>query len=140
MNTSTHHVVYDRKKYIFENYLEDYFRQYNDTPHAPIAHLTKSMKYSTGNGGKRFRPILSLLVSDLLSGSDEQILPFALAIELIHTYSLIHDDLPCMDNDDLANQIIQLRLDGEQQYNVRATPTFVLRISIAPCRSRGLSP
>ncbi len=56
--------------------------------------------YSLMAGGKRIRPVLMLAVSEMLQISTEIILPFACAIEMIHTYSLIHDDLPCMDNDD----------------------------------------
>jgi geranylgeranyl diphosphate synthase type II len=52
-------------------------------------------------GGKRIRPILSIAVNDMLKGDRSSVTPYAIAIELIHTYSLIHDDLPCMDNDDL---------------------------------------
>ena len=62
--------------------------------------LTESMRYSLLAGGKRLRPVLSLAVCDLLEGEKSIVLPFACAIELIHTYSLIHDDLPCMDDDD----------------------------------------
>ncbi|NLU53453.1 MAG: polyprenyl synthetase family protein [Clostridiaceae bacterium] len=60
----------------------------------------ESMKYSLTAGGKRLRPVLSLAVCDMLNLDEEKVLPFACAIELIHTYSLIHDDLPCMDNSD----------------------------------------
>ena len=59
-----------------------------------------AMRYSLFCGGKRIRPILSLLVCDMLGGDDEELLPFACCLEMIHTYSLIHDDLPGMDNDD----------------------------------------
>jgi geranylgeranyl diphosphate synthase type II len=63
--------------------------------------LVESMSYSLHTGGKRFRPVLALLVGEHFEQDMLQILPWAAAIELIHTYSLIHDDLPCMDNDDL---------------------------------------
>lgn len=69
-------------------------------PDIPEKRLHESMRYSLLAGGKRLRPVLSLAVCDLLSGDRNIVLPFACAIELIHTYSLIHDDLPCMDNDD----------------------------------------
>ncbi|WP_413291957.1 polyprenyl synthetase family protein [Bdellovibrio sp. HCB185ZH] len=73
-----------------------------DLPQEPaIAELRKSMLYSATNGGKRFRPVLSVLIAEMLGSSAEKVLPFATAVELIHTYSLIHDDLPCMDNDDM---------------------------------------
>ncbi len=56
--------------------------------------------YSLTAGGKRIRPVLMLAAADMLRVSREKVMPYALAIEMIHTYSLIHDDLPCMDNDD----------------------------------------
>ena len=63
--------------------------------------LVQSMRYSFQAGGKRIRPRLVLDFCRLCSGNTENAMPFAAAIEMIHTYSLIHDDLPCMDNDDL---------------------------------------
>lgn len=60
----------------------------------------EAARYSLMNGGKRVRPILLLAVMSMLDNPIEDGLPFACAIEMIHTYSLIHDDLPCMDNDD----------------------------------------
>ena len=63
--------------------------------------ITEAMRYSLFAGGKRLRPILALLSCQLLGGMEEEVLPFACCIEMIHTYSLIHDDLPAMDNDDL---------------------------------------
>jgi len=60
-----------------------------------------AMRYSVGAGGKRIRPILLLEFCRVCGGNIKDALPFACAIEMIHTYSLIHDDLPCMDNDDL---------------------------------------
>lgn len=63
--------------------------------------VSEAMKYSVRNGGKRIRPLLLLEFCRLCSGNVEDALPFACAIEMVHTYSLIHDDLPCMDNDDM---------------------------------------
>lgn len=63
--------------------------------------IYEAMKYSLLAGGKRIRPILAMGVCEMLGGNADDVLPFACAIECIHTYSLIHDDLPCMDNDDL---------------------------------------
>ena len=68
---------------------------------APRGDLYDAMYYSLLAGGKRIRPVLMLETCRLCGGDPEQILPFAGAIEMIHTYSLIHDDLPCMDDDDL---------------------------------------
>ena len=56
--------------------------------------------YSLTAGGKRIRPVLMLAAADMLKVPRETVMPYAMAIEMIHTYSLIHDDLPCMDNDD----------------------------------------
>jgi geranylgeranyl diphosphate synthase type II len=63
--------------------------------------LISAMKYSLNAGGKRLRPVLTLATYHALGGNPADVLRPACALELIHTYSLIHDDLPCMDNDDL---------------------------------------
>ena len=63
--------------------------------------LYDSMKYSLSAGGKRLRPFLAVVVSQLLGHQKEMVMPYACALEFIHTYSLIHDDLPALDNDDL---------------------------------------
>ena len=63
--------------------------------------LRECMRYSLDAGGKRLRPSMLLASCEMLGGSVEAATPLACAIEMIHTYSLIHDDLPCMDNDDL---------------------------------------
>lgn len=65
----------------------------------PFARLYESMKYSTCAGGKRIRPLLMQLAYEAVGG-EADISPYMCAIEMIHTYSLIHDDLPAMDNDD----------------------------------------
>lgn len=66
----------------------------------PQKNVYKAMRYSLMAGGKRLRPVLALSVCDMLGGNPDEVLPFGCAIEMIHTYSLIHDDLPCMDDDD----------------------------------------
>jgi len=60
-----------------------------------------AMRYSALSGGKRIRPVLLLSVCEMLGGDVSVALPFACALEMIHAYSLIHDDLPAMDNDEL---------------------------------------
>ena len=70
-------------------------------PSGMAAEVIESMNYSLCAGGKRIRPILCIAGAETIGGSAEDVLPFACAIELIHSYSLIHDDLPVMDNDDL---------------------------------------
>ncbi len=77
--------------------LEEYFR---DVESIPIAGLAESMRYSLLAGGKRIRPTLVLEFCRICGGEISEALPVACAIEMLHTYSLIHDDLPCMDNDD----------------------------------------
>ena len=80
---------------IFEKYLSEFIKTINCE-----SSLKESMVYSLSSGGKRIRPVLMLAVNDALKGDVNKVLPFALALEMIHTYSLIHDDLPAMDNDD----------------------------------------
>jgi geranylgeranyl diphosphate synthase type II len=63
--------------------------------------ICESMLYSLMAGGKRIRPVLCLAACEMFAGSDEKAMPAAVSLEMIHTMSLIHDDLPSMDNDDL---------------------------------------
>ncbi len=63
--------------------------------------VSEAMNYSVNIGGKRIRPVLTLEFCNLCCGEYEKAISFAAAVEMIHTYSLIHDDLPCMDNDDM---------------------------------------
>lgn len=63
--------------------------------------MLDAMAYSLSNGGKRIRPVLTLEFCRVCGGDYKTAIPFAIALEMIHTYSLIHDDLPCMDNDDM---------------------------------------
>ncbi|MDH3605104.1 MAG: polyprenyl synthetase family protein, partial [Candidatus Tectomicrobia bacterium] len=63
--------------------------------------LMDAMRYSVFAGGKRLRPILMLAATEAVGGETEAMLPAACAIECVHTYSMIHDDLPAMDDDDL---------------------------------------
>jgi geranylgeranyl diphosphate synthase type II len=70
-------------------------------PHGPSGPVVEAMRYSLMSGGKRVRPILLLAGAQAVGGDQKALLPAACALECIHTYSLIHDDLPAMDNDDL---------------------------------------
>ena len=67
----------------------------------PYGRLQEAMRYSLMAGGKRVRPVMALAFCDLMGGEWRRAIPFGCALELVHTYSLIHDDLPCMDDDDL---------------------------------------
>lgn len=72
-------------------------------PAGSAATLFEAMRYSLLGGGKRLRPVLALASCEAVGGKPEAAMGLACAIEMIHTYSLIHDDLPCMDNDDLRH-------------------------------------
>lgn len=93
---------FQEKKLIVDSALERYF------PNPPegegevkfSSSLHKAIRHSLLDGGKRIRPILSIAAFEAVGGKGDHILPFACALEMIHTYSLIHDDLPAMDNDD----------------------------------------
>ena len=80
-----------------EGYLHSCFTDADE----PQQVLFDAMRYSLLAGGKRLRPVLAQAFCELCGGSAMDALPFAAAVEMVHTYSLIHDDLPCMDNDDL---------------------------------------
>jgi len=88
--------VYERYKSLVEARLEEYFRE-----DVPQKRLLEAMRYSLLAGGKRVRPVLVLAFCEASGGRAEEALEFACAVEMLHTYSLIHDDLPCMDDDDL---------------------------------------
>ena len=84
-------------KHLVEQYLKDQFQECQTEPQKE---LLEAMQYSLLAGGKRLRAALVLEFCRVSGGNYEKALPFAAAIEMIHAYSLIHDDLPCMDNDD----------------------------------------
>jgi geranylgeranyl diphosphate synthase type II len=91
------------KEYLIsrQKMVEDALQAYLPKPSAKPRTIHKAMRYSIFAGGKRLRPILCLAVAECCGGEAAAALPLACAVECIHTYSLIHDDLPCMDNDDL---------------------------------------
>ena len=80
-----------------EAFLGDWYDRFRDEPQTQ---LFESMKYSLLAGGKRLRPIFAFEFCRLCCGDWQKATPLAAAVEMVHTYSLIHDDLPCMDNDD----------------------------------------
>jgi geranylgeranyl diphosphate synthase, type II len=85
------------RRQLVEKALDDMLPREDNRP----ALLHKAMRYSVFAGGKRIRPILAMAGAEAVGGSAVGVLPLAVALECIHTYSLIHDDLPAMDNDDL---------------------------------------
>lgn len=86
-----------QKREIIDQFIDRYIPPTDQYPQA----LHEAIRYSIQAGGKRLRPILALAAYEACGGTNEIIYPAAVAVELIHTYSLIHDDLPCMDDDDL---------------------------------------
>lgn len=80
---------------------EEALKKYIKNGDAPQKKLYDAMSYSLLAGGKRLRPMIMIMTAKMLGKSPDTVLPFACAMEMIHTYSLIHDDLPAMDNDDL---------------------------------------
>ncbi len=87
---------YDTYRGAVEEYLGGLFAS-----DKPYGRLQEAMRYSLMAGGKRVRPVMALAFCDLMGGEWRRAIPFGCALELVHTYSLIHDDLPCMDDDDL---------------------------------------
>ena len=81
-----------------QDFLADWYARFHQEPQSK---LIEAMEYSLLAGGKRLRPVLAFEFCRLCGGDWKAAAPFAAAVEMIHTYSLIHDDLPCMDNDDL---------------------------------------
>lgn len=85
------------RKTVVDRALDRYLKECKHQPQT----LYRAMRYAIFPGGKRFRPILTLACGELFGAKHRLLLPFACALELIHTYSIIHDDLPALDNDDL---------------------------------------
>ena len=86
----------------YRGFIEDYLREnVANFDSEPQEKLFSAMRYSLLAGGKRLRPIFAFDFCRMCGRDWKQAAPFAAAVEMIHTYSLIHDDLPCMDNDDM---------------------------------------
>lgn len=93
--------LFRKELQFIESHLPRYFEKTSELSGEGLNQLNKSINYSLLSGGKRFRPVLTLLTAEVLGSSPDRVLPLAAAVEFIHTYSLIHDDLPAMDNDSL---------------------------------------
>jgi geranylgeranyl diphosphate synthase, type II len=91
----------DLKSYLFDKrqQIDAALHRIIETAPQPKARIVEAMRYALMSGGKRLRPILCLAACETVGGNSEQALPVACALEMIHTYSLIHDDLPAMDDD-----------------------------------------
>ncbi len=80
--------------------IDDWLDSFIPPEETPPSTIHKAIRYALFPGGKRIRPILCIAAAEIAGGRAQDVLPAACAIEMIHTYSLIHDDLPCMDDDD----------------------------------------
>ncbi len=92
---------FDERLGRYADQIEGYLQQCFLEPDEPQQVLFEAMRYSLLAGGKRLRPVMTQAFCAMCGGRAEDALPFAAAVEMVHTYSLIHDDLPCMDNDDM---------------------------------------
>lgn len=140
---------------LIERYLKSFMLDFESSKSA-LKLLAASISYSTLSGGKRFRPVLSLWTAEALGIRKERLIPYGVAVELIHTYSLIHDDLPCMDNDDerrgkptnhkvfgetvalLAGDCLQPEAFGLIARSYSETPALALRAIMELSRASGI--
>lgn len=95
-------MTFEQRTKQYKEYIEQYLQElFLDASEQPQAKLYDAMRYSLLAGGKRLRPVLTFEFCRMCGGDWKAAAPFAAALEMVHTYSLIHDDLPSMDNDDL---------------------------------------
>lgn len=126
-----------RAKVIVIDQALDKFLPLGDT-YPPSIH--QAMRYSLFAGGKRLRPILVLAAAEAVGGRSEEVIPTACALELIHTYSLIHDDLPAMDNDDYRRgKLTNHKIYGEAKAILAGDGLLTLAFQIIAQNSQGLS-
>lgn len=89
-----------KRRDFFEQELEESLIDLYKAEHPSLKEHKEALFYSILNSGKRFRPLLCLITAETIGVSPESVIPFACALEMVHNYSLVHDDLPSMDNDD----------------------------------------
>ena len=94
-------MTFDEQMSYYKELVDNALDKYMDFPQLKQSRLFEAMKYSLKAGGKRIRPVLVFEFNKICGGKYESALSAACAIEMMHTFSLIHDDLPCMDNDDM---------------------------------------
>ena len=92
---------FEKKLELYIKLIEEKLQSIAAVPNSPDAMVCEAMKYSLLAGGKRIRPVITIACAELFGGNIDDAVTVGCALECIHTYSLIHDDLPCMDNDDL---------------------------------------
>ena len=120
---------------ITEKYLFDFLPDLN----CKEKKLIESMKYSLEAGGKRVRPCLVFEFANLCGEKVEKAAPFACAVEMIHTYSLIHDDLPCMDDDDYRRGKLSVHKAFEENTAVLAGDGLLTEAFGVVAKDEGIS-
>jgi geranylgeranyl diphosphate synthase, type II len=119
------------KKELFNEYLSGYLLEANNN-----SGVFEAFSYSLKAGGKRIRPILAMLASEAAGGNDRAALPVGLAIEMIHTFSLIHDDLPALDNDDLRRGLPTCHKKFGEATAILAGDALIFQALSVLCTSR----
>lgn len=129
-----------------KNFIDDYVELINNYLSTAIPECTfgedivhKAMKYSLSVGGKRIRPVLVLEFCSICGGDINKALPFAAALEMVHTYSLIHDDLPCMDDDDTRRGMPSCHIKFGEEYALLAGDALLTRAFGVLCQSGATS-
>ncbi|XWS47559.1 hypothetical protein CRYUN_Cryun14cG0162600 [Craigia yunnanensis] len=130
----------------FEEYMADKARQVNKAlikaiPLKYPMQIHEAMRYSLLAGGKRIRPVLCIASCELVGGDETLAMPMACAVEMIHTMSLIHDDLPCMDNDDLRRgKPTNHKVFGEEIAILAGDALLSLAFEHVASKTRNVSP
>ena len=116
---------YESRKKLVNNFLEKRMEKRG------ISNVDDAMKYSLLAGGKRLRPILLMATAEAVGGNGYDYLPVACGLEMIHTFSLIHDDLPCMDNDDYRRgRLTNHKVYGEAMALLAGDGLFALAFEV----------
>jgi geranylgeranyl diphosphate synthase type II len=124
-------VLITAKKAVFDEYLTGYLLETNSS-----SGVFEAFSYSLKAGGKRIRPILAMLASEAAGSHGEAALPVGLAIEMIHTFSLIHDDLPALDNDDLRRGLPTCHKKFGEATAILAGDALIFQALSVICTSR----
>lgn len=119
------------KKTIFDEFLRSYLRDAQSD-----SGVFEAFSYSLQAGGKRFRPVLTMLACEAAGGRETDALPAGLAIEMIHTFSLIHDDLPALDNDDLRRGMPTCHKKFGEATAILAGDALIFQALAVICSSR----
>ena len=129
--------------------VDDWLDRLLPSVETPPARIHEAMRYSVFAGGKRLRPILVIAAGEMFDAPETELLPTACALEMIHTYSLIHDDLPAMDDDTLrrgrpTNHVVYgIALSGIALSGVVALPDSAMKACVSkasPARIASASP